>query len=128
MTHADSDHVEGAEEILQEIQVEEIHISPSSYSKEVMTDLLVEAKQQKIPVVEQIANVSWVKRGVSFSYLWPVDTTYEGNNDSLVLYLTKGNFEALFMGDVEEAGEESILQKYPELAQVELLKAGASWE
>ncbi|PYF08786.1 DNA internalization-related competence protein ComEC/Rec2 [Ureibacillus chungkukjangi] len=124
LTHADSDHVEGAEEILQEIQVEEIHISPSSYSKEVMTDLLVEAKQQKIPVVEQIANVSWVKRGVSFSYLWPVDTTYEGNNDSLVLYLTKGNFEALFMGDVEEAGEESILQKYPELAQVELLKAG----
>ena len=124
LTHADSDHVEGAEEILQEIRVGEIHISPSSFSKDVMNDLLTEAKRQKIPIAEQIANVRWEKGGASFSYLWPTETTYEGNNDSLVLYLTKGNFKALFMGDVEEAGEKSILQQYSDLARVDVLKAG----
>ena len=124
LTHADSDHVEGAEEILQELQVGEIHISPSSYSKDVMNDLLVEAKQQKIPIAEQIANVAWEKGGVSFTYLSPTETIYEGNNDSLVLYLAKGNFKALFMGDVEEAGEKSILLQYPDLTKVDVLKAG----
>ncbi|QCR34501.1 DNA internalization-related competence protein ComEC/Rec2 [Lysinibacillus sp. SGAir0095] len=124
LTHADSDHVEGAEEILQEIQVGEIHITPNSYKKDVMNDLLVEAKQQKISIVEEIANVTWKKEGISFTYLWPTETTYEGNNDSLVLYVTKGDFKALFMGDVEESGEQSILRQYPDLAQIDVLKAG----
>ena len=124
MTHADSDHVEGAEEILQEIQVGEIHITPNSYKKDVMNDLLVEAKRQKISIVEEIANVTWKKEGISFTYLWPTETTYEGNNDSLVLYVTKGDFKALFMGDVEESGEQSILRQYPDLAQIDVLKAG----
>ena len=33
LTHADSDHVEGAEEILKEIRVREIHVTPNSYEK-----------------------------------------------------------------------------------------------
>ena len=124
LTHADSDHVEGAEEILQEIRVGEIHITPSSHTKEVMNELLNEAKKQKIPIVEQITNVSWQKGEISFTYLWPAENVYEGNNDSLVLYITTGNFEGLFMGDVEESGEQSILRKYPNLAQIDVLKAG----
>jgi len=124
LTHADSDHVEGAEEILQEIQVGEIHITPNSYTKEVMADLLTEAKREKIQVLEQMANTSWQIGDSSFTYLWPIETTYEGNNDSLVLYVANGSFEGLFMGDVEEGGEKSILGKYPNLAHIDLLKAG----
>lgn len=124
LTHADADHVEGAEEILQEIIVEEIHLSPNSYYKEVMNDLVNEAIKRKIPIQEQIANNTWIEAGVSFQYLWPLDTQYEGNNDSLVLYVTMGDFKGLFMGDVEHEGEEEILRKYPSLADIDLLKAG----
>ncbi|HWK24386.1 MAG TPA: DNA internalization-related competence protein ComEC/Rec2 [Ureibacillus sp.] len=124
LTHADSDHMEGAEEILQEIHVKEIHISPNSFLKEVMVDLLTEAQHQKIPVVEQMANTSWKIGEVFLSYLWPRDTDYEGNNDSLVLYLSKGSFSGLFMGDVEEEGERSILEFYPNIGKVDVLKAG----
>lgn len=124
LTHADSDHVEGAEEILQEIRVGEINITPNSYTKEAMSDLLIEAERQKIPIVEQTAKISWQKGDVQFTYLWPTESTYEGNNDSLVLDVTKDNFEGLFMGDVEEEGEKSILQEYPNLAAIDILKAG----
>ncbi|KGR74507.1 competence protein ComE [Ureibacillus sinduriensis BLB-1 = JCM 15800] len=124
LTHADSDHVEGAEEIVQEIQIGEIHISPGSYKKDVMNDLVIESERRNIPIIEQIANVSWNKAGFTFTYLWPNETTYEGNNDSLVLYVTSDRFEGLFMGDVEEEGEESIIRQYPSLAHIDVLKAG----
>ncbi|MDN4495312.1 DNA internalization-related competence protein ComEC/Rec2 [Ureibacillus aquaedulcis] len=124
LTHSDSDHVEGAEEVVQEIRIGEIHITPGSYKKDVMNDLLTEAKERNIPIVEQIANASWQVEGFTLTYLWPNETSYEGNNDSLVLYLTTGNFEGLFMGDVEMAGEESIIQQYPYISNIDVLKAG----
>ncbi len=124
ITHADSDHVEGAEELLKEIEVKEIHISPNSYKKEVMNDLVVEAKNRGIPIMEQLAGNSWRVNQYSFQYIWPTDVEYEGNNDSLVLYVTNGQFQALFTGDLEEDGEEKIVKKYPQLKNINLLKAG----
>ncbi|WP_237658440.1 DNA internalization-related competence protein ComEC/Rec2 [Ureibacillus xyleni] len=124
ITHADADHVEGAEEVLQEIKVEEIHITPNSYKKDIMSDLLKEAQKQKVAIKEQIASNLWRVRDISFSYLWPLETNYEGNNDSLVLLITRGDFQGLFTGDLEKEGEENILQNYPHLQGIHLLKAG----
>lgn len=124
ITHADADHVEGAEEVVQEIEVKEIHLSPNSYKKEVMRDLIEEAKKRKIPVIEQMGGHTWEVEEVSFRYLWPKDLHYEGNNDSLVLFLSMGQFQAMFMGDVEVEGERAIVKEYPEIAHINVLKAG----
>lgn len=124
LTHADSDHVEGAEEILKEIRVGEIHVSPSSWTKPVMKDLLDEAKEQKVPIIEKRAGVSWKEGEILFQYLWPKDIEYEGNNDSLVLYLEMGDLQALFKGDLEAEGEQELLTAYPGLHDIDLLKAG----
>lgn len=124
LTHADSDHVEGAEEILKEIRVREIHVTPSSLKKPVMNDLMVEAKIQKVPIKEQMAGNAWRDGEVFFQYLWPFDTDYEGNNDSLVLYVQHGHFHALFTGDLEKEGEQKLLSLYPTLSSIDLLKAG----
>lgn len=124
LSHADSDHVEGAEEILKEIRVKEIHVTPSSLMKPVMEDLLNEAKQQKVPIKEQIAGEAWHVGDVSFQYVWPFDTEYEGNNDSLVLYLKKNDFEALFTGDLEKEGEAELIERFSSLSNIDLLKAG----
>lgn len=124
LSHADADHVEGAEEVLQEIKVDEIHLSPNSYQKEAMNDLLQEAFIKKISIQEQIAQYGWERAGVKFQYLWPLDTGYEGNNDSLVLQVSMGQFESLFMGDLEQEGEAEILKNFPSLSNIDLLKAG----
>lgn len=44
-THADADHVEGAEEVLQEIKMKEIHVTPGSLEQPVMRDLLKEQEE-----------------------------------------------------------------------------------
>lgn len=124
LTHGDSDHVEAADEIVKEIAVGEIHVSPNSLGKEVFNDLLQEVKNRKIPIKEQMRGTSWVVSNIEFHYLWPTDTTYEGNNDSLVLYLKKGDFDALFTGDLEQEGEVELIQDYPYIRHIDLLKAG----
>lgn len=111
-THADADHVEGAEEILQEINVHEIHLTPGSMDKPVMRDLLMEAKKKKVPVKEKMKGTAWRIGNTSFHYLWPCDTLYEGNDDSIVLYMQQGSFRALLTGDLEEHGEKELLHLY----------------
>ena len=125
ITHADADHVEGAEEVVKEIRVGEIHITPGSLEKNVMKDLLQEARKQQIGIKEQKAGNGWEKGQVQFDYIWPADTTYEGNNDSLTLFMTYGDFKALFTGDLEEAGEKALIEREgAKIEQIDVLKAG----
>ena len=125
VTHADADHVEGAEEVLEEIRMREIHVTPGSLDKPVMNDLLAEAKKQRVPVKEKMQGTVWQNGETSFHYLWPNDLEYEGNNDSIVLFMRQGAFKALLTGDLEEHGEQQLLKLYgSELADMTVLKAG----
>lgn len=125
LTHADADHVEGAEEIVREVTIKEVHVTPNSLDKAVMTDFLQEAAKKKILIREQLAGHSWQVGHTTFRYIWPYDTDYEGNNDSLVLVMESGHFKALFTGDLEKEGEGALIQNaYENLKDVTLLKAG----
>ncbi|MGE7841190.1 DNA internalization-related competence protein ComEC/Rec2 [Lysinibacillus sp. NPDC093712] len=125
LTHPDADHVEGAEEVLEEITMREIHVTPGSLNTPAMQDLLVEATKQKVPVKEKMEGSSWHVGSTSFHYLSPRDTLYEGNNDSLVLFIQQQSFRALLTGDLEEAGERQLIKLYgQQLANITLLKAG----
>ncbi|MGA3675981.1 DNA internalization-related competence protein ComEC/Rec2 [Lysinibacillus agricola] len=125
VTHADADHVEGAEEILQEINMHEIHLTPGSMDKPIMQDLLMEAKKRMVQVKEKMHGTTWRIGETSFQYLWPLETVYEGNNDSIVLYLQQGAFRALLTGDLEEHGEQELIHlNNKQLADMTLLKAG----
>nr|WP_186321414.1 DNA internalization-related competence protein ComEC/Rec2 [Bacillus sp. FJAT-22090] len=125
ITHADADHMEGAEEILREVRVQEIHISPGSFEKNVMRDLIEEAKKQQIPILEKGGGDRIESDYFQFDYLSPMDTTYEGNNDSLVLSMRNKYFHGLFIGDLEKEGELELVKRYPSsLKDITLLKIG----
>ncbi|MEK4230066.1 DNA internalization-related competence protein ComEC/Rec2 [Solibacillus sp. FSL H8-0538] len=125
LTHADADHVEGAEEVLREIRVKEVHVTPNSLAKPVMDDFLDEIQNSRTIIRERMSGHSWEQAGVQFSYLWPYETEYEGNNDSLVLLVQTGPFKALLTGDLEKEGEaELVKQAAAEISNVALLKAG----
>lgn len=126
LTHADADHVEGAEEVLEEITVGELHVPPRSLQEAVMKDVLEVARHQSVPVKEKIAGFSWKKGDVTLSYLWPKEADdYQGNNDSLVLFVQQGVFRLLLTGDLEEEGELALLQQYGKMIHnVTVLKAG----
>lgn len=125
LTHADADHVEGADELLKEIHVKEIHVTPNSIHNATMNDLLKEATDRNIKIFEKYSGHNWQIGGIQFMYLSPFELEYEGNNDSLVLLMQQGNFKALFTGDLEEAGELELIKQYPtELKNITILKAG----
>lgn len=125
ITHADADHVEGAEEVMQEVAVKEIHISPSSAVENVMVDLKEESVKQQIPIKEKLAGDGWQVAGVSFQYVMPYDLEYEGNNDSLVLVINYRGYRIIIPGDLEKEGEQELVRKNPsDVANTTLLKAG----
>lgn len=125
ITHADADHMEGAEEVMKEIHIKELHVSPNSWKKTVMNDVREFAIKEKIPLKEKVTGEKWQESNVEFEYLSPTDTFYEGNNDSLVLLLRYGAFQALFTGDLEEEGELQLVKnKSKSIDHLTLLKAG----
>lgn len=48
----------------------------------------------------------------------------DNNNHSVCVLFTQGDNHYLFTGDLEEAGEKSLVEKNPNLPEVELFKAG----
>ncbi|MET0787543.1 MAG: DNA internalization-related competence protein ComEC/Rec2 [Paenisporosarcina sp.] len=124
-THADSDHIEGAEEIIEEMRITEIHLTPGILKEAALIEALQAAKEKNILIKEQMARRDWSVGETKLRYLSPIDTHYEGNNDSLVLLLEHKGFRALFTGDLEEEGEEYVLRSSQSFIQdIHLLKAG----
>lgn len=118
LTHADFDHAGAAAEVLESIPAKEIIISPGSGNVEVMAGIL----ETGLPVREGIGGEQWAAGDAFFQFLLPKDRTYEGNNDSLVLYAEMGGQSWLFTGDLEEAGELELIQTYR--LQADWLKVG----
>ncbi|MEK4386603.1 DNA internalization-related competence protein ComEC/Rec2 [Solibacillus sp. FSL W7-1464] len=125
LSHADADHVEGAEEVLREVLVIEVHVTPGSLNKPVMNDFLHELEKTRTKLVEKMAGHKWKIGETTFEYLWPLETEYEGNNDSLVLFVKHQALRALFTGDLEQEGERELIRLYNgKLRNIDLLKAG----
>ncbi|WP_017380160.1 DNA internalization-related competence protein ComEC/Rec2 [Paenisporosarcina sp. TG-14] len=123
-THADSDHIEGAEEILEEISVGEIHVTPGATSESALQQAVQTAMLQKITIKEKLAGDSFQLGDTQFMYVSPQDTEYKGNDDSLVLYTKHELFTVLLTGDLEKDGEEELLNAYKGLQNIALLKGG----
>ena len=123
LSHADADHAEGAEELFNLLSVENLHLSPGSAETDLMQALAPYA--QEAAAVFPYAGSAWQSGDIRFSYLSPADGDYEGNNDSLVLLLEKGDVRILFTGDLEAEGEKEIMTSYSNrLANLTLLKVG----
>ena len=125
ISHAHADHVEGADEVLEEVRVREIHITPNSESEEEMDDLVQIAADKKVPIYEMGDGVSWTAGRTAFAYIGPQSDDYVGNDSSLVLLMKTTGPSFLFTGDMEKKAEGEFVRKY---GQVEwgglILKAG----
>ncbi|WP_339250663.1 DNA internalization-related competence protein ComEC/Rec2 [Sporosarcina sp. FSL W8-0480] len=125
LTHADSDHIEGADEVLEEIAVKEIHISPNSEKEWTMEEVLLISAEKKIPIFAMNEGVSWQQGSTTFSYIGPQRGLYKGNDSSLVLLMETSGPSFLFTGDLEVEGEKRIVREYKHVNWGRLiLKAG----
>ena len=110
ITHADSDHMEGAFGLLQEMKVKELHYSKGSEAKQMMNELLVEASAQKISLFHVHRSANWQVGDVSFRYVYPErDAPYKDNDSSLVLVIETPYREIWLTGDLEIDGEHQLI-------------------
>lgn len=125
ISHAHLDHMGGAHEVMEEVDVQEIHISPNSGEAYEMAHVNRTAALQKIPIVEKRDGDAWQMGGIDFYYLGPQNDQYVGNDSSLVLYMKTLGPSFLFTGDMETEAERLFLSKYKEVNFGEvILKAG----
>ncbi len=128
VTHGDEDHISGIRELLvgQEmgIRIRCLVLPPQEYHDEKLTELAVLAARNGTRAAVMEAGDVIRQEGVTFTCIGPErDAGLEpGNGASLVLDVSFGEFDMLLTGDVEGAGEKSLIES-GRLREYDVLKA-----
>ncbi len=128
ISHPHEDHMGGAEQILDEFQVESIYLKAPTEGTEPTArfylDFLTKVQNQgkKIHAVknsEEISCGSFV-----FDVLGPVEEYEDLNNQSIIMRGKCGKTSILFTGDQEISAEKDLLGTYGALLRSTILKVG----
>ncbi|API89228.1 DNA internalization-related competence protein ComEC/Rec2 [Marinilactibacillus sp. 15R] len=127
LTHADTDHVGALEDIISEIEINEIVASKETFFDLALKKLWPLFVRENINI-ESVDYSKTNKAGPNMYILYPFNPPEPGlkkskNNESLVLYGIIGNKKWLFTGDLESAGEDILMEHYPQL-KTDVLKIG----
>ncbi|MCL6574345.1 MAG: DNA internalization-related competence protein ComEC/Rec2 [Bacillus sp. (in: Bacteria)] len=124
LTHGDMDHIGGALSIIQALEVKQLLIPSVAEPSDTEVSIILEAKRKGIPVVKVYSGNKWENMGSKFYILSPEKNfTGERNSGSIAIVAQLGGVNWFFGGDLDTAGEENIIKKYPQL-KVDVLKAG----
>lgn len=124
LTHADADHVGGAAAVIRSVQVGAIADPGNAKGSQPFLAALEESSRKGIPWLVLEAGQQWELDGVTFQVLWPADDGIQrsANDDSVVLLVRYGRFEALLTGDASTEIERGLIDQLPD--SVEVLKVG----
>lgn len=124
LTHGDTDHIGGAISVIQELNVKEILLPSVSEPSEAELTIIKEAKKKEIHVVFVSEGSQWQNGKNSFYVLAPEKNFVgERNSGSIAIFAKVGGLKWFFGGDLDQAGEEKIIEKYPNLT-IDVLKSG----
>lgn len=126
ISHADSDHSGGLEEVLNNIKVKKVAVPQLNIRSKDMEELMQMVMKKGVPVEMVSAGDHYKVEDLEIKALWPIPISGNSkvandNNLSMVLQVSYQNNAALFMGDVEEAAEEMLVHSKAEL-QCNILK------
>lgn len=127
VTHADSDHMEAADELIEQLRVKTLHYFERDEPKRLMEELLRVAERERVDVKNVSAGDEFERSGWTFRYLSPDArraTVGSDNDASLVAEWTNGRVTYVFMGDAEEEAERELAERYVRPAGKVFLKAG----
>ena len=122
-THPDADHIGGFAEVLSMFDVERIYVNGGSSGSLTYANFMAAVNNESAQVETLARGQNIPLGGLLLSVLHPDGLTGDSNNDSLVLNLTCGAVDVLLTGDVEIAGERSMLAAEV-LQDVAVLKVG----
>lgn len=120
LTHQDADHIGNFPSILKKINVDKM-IVPSGMEQ--LPQFIKKIKATKPPKKLIAVTDTSEKQDSGLTVLHPFDIGAGKNEDSVVLLGKIGGCSYLITGDLDQAGEKKVIQKYPSL-QVSVLKTG----
>ncbi len=123
LTHGHFDHIGGAEALLDQVNVKELLYAKGPVEDEFERRLLSEFHLRGTTIQFVKKGMAWSKAGSKFYVLSPQGNEESLNNRSVVLLSKLGGINWLFTGDLEESGEERLIEDFPHL-DVDVLKAG----
>ena len=121
VTHGDDDHISGVREMLENqmfgVKIRNLVMPPSEYHDEKLIALAKAAMKNgsKVSVMDQgdkiTTGAAGKEKGMILTCIGPGSglEVEPGNETSLVLELSFGEFDMLFTGDVEGGGEENLI-------------------
>ena len=122
-THPHADHIGGLIAVLHALQVEQIWHNGDTSTSQTYTQFMaaVEAEGAEIHIARRADEITVGE--LTFLVLNPTTLARTTNNNSIVLSLSYGEVDFLFMGDAEQEAEASMLGAGI-ILDVEILKVG----
>ena len=119
LSHHDADHIGYLATFLKNFKVKEV-IVPSGMERQRVVQQLIEVVPRPPAVKPTVANHSFP---TGLTCLHPFKTGEGNNEDSLVLWGRFGKLSFIFSGDLDQQGEQAVLQRYPGL-RADVVKLG----
>lgn len=124
LSHANEDHVGGLVEVVESVPEETVYDSRYPHTTQVYEEFLIAVEESGAGYVKTRAGDE-VEEGspAELEFVYPEELGEDTNTSSLILDLSYGDFDALFMGDagIEQEADLLAAGRVPE---VELLQAG----
>jgi beta-lactamase superfamily II metal-dependent hydrolase len=122
-THPHADHIGGLIEVLNAFEVDEIWLNGDTSTSQTYSQFMSAVNSEGAQVYEARRGDTIEVGELIFNVLHPVSLNDTTNNNSIVLSLSYGEIDFLFMGDAEQEAESSMLRAGI-VPDVEILKVG----
>ncbi|WP_249872776.1 ComEC/Rec2 family competence protein [Oceanobacillus saliphilus] len=120
-THPDIDHIGGLPEVIESIKIERILDTGRLHPTQTFANYINQIRNHNIPVQIAEKNVPIELDAMIDIEVWNAYERYKNNNkSSIVLKLSYGEIDFLFMSDVGKEQEKSFLEEYD--VQAEIIK------
>ncbi|MCU9613942.1 DNA internalization-related competence protein ComEC/Rec2 [Caldibacillus lycopersici] len=123
LTHGDMDHIGSAKTIIEKLPIKQLLVGDTIHKKAFELEIIALANKKNIEVIHVYEGLKWAKGKYDFHILAPRLMDEADNDASIVIYAIVAGKRWLFTGDLEEAGEKQLIEKYPQL-RVDILKVG----
>lgn len=124
LTHADADHTEGAEELLEDFTVKQIIVPLGVLTLPELEDVKRVAMEKNVPLVEVSSSIHFAIKHIAVT-ISSIPGEYQGNDSSLLTTIEGYERRFVFSGDLEEDGERKALSLYAkQIEQADVLKLG----
>lgn len=110
LTHPDSDHIGGAPDIIERIQIDRVFMSDFEKDNETYRKLMQALDDKELSWSVPETGSDWSLGTARITIVGPWESYSDPNNSSIALLLQNGSNTFLFTGDVEEEAERDILE------------------